>query len=120
VQADGLEGLDGPYDLIISNPPYVDAEDLAAMPDEYRHEPELALASGHDGLDFTRRLLAGAAERLSEDGVLIVEVGNSDRHMAALWPDVPFLWFEFERGGHGVFMLDRRQLLEFRDRFIAA
>ena len=120
VQADGLEGLDGPYDLIISNPPYVDAEDLAAMPDEYRHEPELALASGHDGLDFTRRLLAGAAERLSEDGVLIVEVGNSDRHMAALWPDGPFLWFEFERGGHGVFMLDRRQLLEFRDRFIAA
>ena len=56
----------------------------------------------------------------TEDGVLIVEVGNSDRHMAALWPDVPFLWFEFERGGHGVFMLDRRQLLEFRDRFIAA
>ena len=52
--------------------------------------------------------------------MLIVEVGNSDRHMAALWPDVPFLWFEFERGGHGVFMLDRRQLLEFRDRFIAA
>ncbi|GAA5121370.1 50S ribosomal protein L3 N(5)-glutamine methyltransferase [Alloalcanivorax gelatiniphagus] len=117
LRADGLDGLTGPYDLIVSNPPYVDAEDLAAMPDEYRHEPELALASGVDGLDFTRRLLIEAPERLSEDGVLIVEVGNSDRHMMAAWPEVPFLWFEFERGGHGVFMLDRRQLIEHRDCF---
>ncbi len=117
IQADGLDGLEERYDLILSNPPYVDAEDLAAMPREYHHEPELALASGADGLDFTRRLLAGAADRLTEDGVLIVEVGNSDRHVVETWPEVPFLWFEFERGGQGVFMLERRQLIDYRDHF---
>ncbi|MDX1803279.1 MAG: 50S ribosomal protein L3 N(5)-glutamine methyltransferase [Alcanivorax sp.] len=119
LQSDGLARVDGPYDLIVSNPPYVDAEDMASLPDEYRHEPELALVSGEDGLDFTRRLLRDAPEQLSEQGVLIVEVGNSWEAMLAQWPEVPFFWFEFERGGHGVFMLDRQQLLEYRDHFIA-
>lgn len=117
LQADGFDGLTERYDLIISNPPYVDRQEMDALPDEYRHEPELALASGDDGLDFTRRVLVQAADRLTEDGVLIVEVGASDRHVMAAWPRVPFLWFEFERGGHGVFMLERRQLLEYRDHF---
>lgn len=115
--SDGLASVNGPYDLIVSNPPYVDAMDMASLPDEYRHEPELALASGDDGLDFTRRLLLDAPDHLSEQGVLIVEVGNSMEAMMAEWPEVPFFWFEFERGGHGVFMLTRQQLLEYRSAF---
>ncbi len=118
LQSDGLATVEGPYDLIVSNPPYVDAQDMASLPDEYRHEPELALASGDDGLDFTRRLLLDAPEQLTEDGVLIVEVGNSWEAMLQEWPQVPFFWFEFERGGHGVFMLTRAQLLEYRDAFL--
>lgn len=117
LQADGFDGLEERYDLIISNPPYVDREEMQALPDEYRHEPALALASGDDGLDFTRRVLLEAADRLTDDGVLIVEVGASDRHVMDAWPEVPFLWFEFERGGHGVFMLDRQQLIDYRDHF---
>lgn len=115
--ADGLNGLNPGYDLIISNPPYVDREEMESMPAEYHQEPSLALASGEDGLDFTRRLLADAAHYLTEQGVLIVEVGASDRHVIAAWPQVPFLWFEFERGGEGVFMLTRQQLLEYQDQF---
>ncbi|AJD48048.1 N5-glutamine S-adenosyl-L-methionine-dependent methyltransferase [Isoalcanivorax pacificus W11-5] len=117
---DGLSAAEGRYDLIISNPPYVDAEDMASLPQEYRHEPALALASGEDGLDFTRRLLREAPDYLTDDGLLIVEVGNSWETMLRIWPDVPFFWFEFERGGHGVFMLTRQQLLEHADRFRTA
>jgi len=115
---DGLSVAQGPYDVIVSNPPYVDAEEMASLPDEYRHEPELALASGEDGLDFTRTLLAQAAEHLSEDGILIAEVGYSWPAVVAQWPEVPFLWIEFERGGEGAFMLSRQQLLEYRHLFI--
>lgn len=115
--ADGLDGLTAGYDLIVSNPPYVDRDEMVAMPAEYHHEPPLALASGDDGLDFTRRLLAVAAQYLTEQGVLIVEVGASDRHVVDAWPNVPFLWFEFERGGEGVFMLTQQQLLEYQDHF---
>src|SRR5699024_137117 len=115
---DGLSVAQGPYDLIVSNPPYVDADEMANLPHEYRHEPELALASGDDGLDFTRALLAQAAEQLSDSGVLIVEVGYSWPAVVAQWPEVPFLWLEFERGGEGAFMLSRQQLLEYRHLFI--
>ncbi|MZR61607.1 50S ribosomal protein L3 N(5)-glutamine methyltransferase [Alcanivorax sp. DP30] len=117
LKSDGLATVNGPYDLIVSNPPYVDAMDMASLPDEYRHEPELALASGDDGLDFTRQLLRDAPDQLTEQGVLIVEVGNSMEAMMQEWPEVPFFWFEFERGGHGVFMLTRQQLLEYRSVF---
>lgn len=117
LKSDALTAVNGPYDLIVSNPPYVDAMDMASLPEEYRHEPELALASGDDGLDFTRRLLRDAPDHLTEQGVLIVEVGNSMEAMMALWSEVPFFWFEFERGGHGVFMLTRQQLLEYRSAF---
>ncbi len=118
VQSDLFENLaDQKFDLIVSNPPYVDADDYASMPDEYFHEPELALASGNDGLDFTRRLLREAHDYLTEHGVLIVEVGNSGEALDRLFPSVPFLWLEFSEGDGGVFLLTRDQLLEHRESF---
>ena len=111
VQSDLFSALHGHrYDLIVCNPPYVDAEDMAALPDEYRHEPVLALASGNDGLDFTRALLQQAATHLTENGVLIVEVGNSAQALEQAFPAVPFVWLEFERGGDGVFLLTVQDL----------
>ncbi|MCE9679543.1 50S ribosomal protein L3 N(5)-glutamine methyltransferase [Shewanella sp. AS1] len=106
------------YDLIVSNPPYVDAEDLGDMPDEYHHEPEMGLASGRDGLDLTKRILANAADYLTEDGVLVVEVGNSMVHLIEQFPDVPFTWVSFENGGDGVFVLTRQQLVENESLFV--
>ncbi|TCN84661.1 50S ribosomal protein L3 N(5)-glutamine methyltransferase [Shewanella fodinae] len=105
------------YDLIVSNPPYVDAVDLANMPEEYRHEPKLGLASGNDGLDITRRILANAVDYLTETGLLVVEVGNSMIHLIEQFPDVPFTWVTLERGGDGVFVLTRDQLLEQQQAF---
>ncbi len=116
IQSDLFVHLSGQkFDLIVSNPPYVDADDLATMPDEYHAEPEIGLGSGADGLDLTRRLLREAADYLAPEGVLIVEVGNSSVALEAAYPDVPFTWIEFERGGHGVFMLTHAQLLAARD-----
>lgn len=110
VQGDGFEGLPGQrFDLIVSNPPYVDAEDFADMPPEYHHEPALGLACGDDGLDLVRRMLAEAADHLTEQGLLVVEVGNSQVHVQDLYPEVDFTWFEFEHGGHGVFGLTAQQ-----------
>ena len=105
------------FDLIVSNPPYVDADDLAKMPDEYSHEPDLALASGDDGLDFTRRLLSEAANYLTEQGVLIIEVGNSSVALEKAFPQVPFTWLEFTEGDGGVFVLTRTQLCQYADCF---
>ncbi len=108
---------DACYDLIVSNPPYVDEEDLSAMADEYQHEPALGLGSGADGLDITRRILRDAPRYLSDSGVLICEVGNSEFALQDAFPEVPFLWLEFEMGGQGVFMLTSEQLKEFADHF---
>jgi ribosomal protein L3 glutamine methyltransferase len=111
MQSDLFENLQGQvFDLIVSNPPYVDAEDMASLPEEYHAEPELGLASGDDGLDFTRRLLTEAVDYLSEQGVLLVEVGNSWPALEAAYPALPFTWIEFERGGHGVFVLNAEDL----------
>ncbi|HVN41946.1 MAG TPA: 50S ribosomal protein L3 N(5)-glutamine methyltransferase, partial [Steroidobacteraceae bacterium] len=98
------------YDLIVSNPPYVSDAEMAGLPPEYRHEPDLALRAGADGLTIARRILAGAASHLSPGGALVVEVGDSEQRLQAAYPGVPFLWLEFERGGGGVFLLTKREL----------
>ncbi|CAB0149762.1 50S ribosomal protein L3 glutamine methyltransferase [Pseudidiomarina piscicola] len=105
------------YDLIVTNPPYVDAEDMADLPAEFHHEPELGLAAGADGLDLVRTILREAPEHLTEQGILICEVGNSMVHLAELFPEVPFTWLSFERGGDGVFLLTRHELLEHQSKF---
>ncbi len=102
------------YDIILSNPPYVSADDLAAMPAEYHHEPERALGSGADGLQLTRRILADAAGHLRDTGLLVVEVGNSWVNLEEAYPDVPFTWLEFEHGGHGVFALTAKEMQTYR------
>lgn len=102
------------YDLIISNPPYVSAAEMAGLPPEYLHEPDMALRAGTDGLDIARRILAGAARRLQPHGALFVEVGDSDQRLQAAFPKLPFLWLEFEHGGGGVFLLTRRDLQRHR------
>ncbi len=105
------------YDLIVTNPPYVDAEDMADLPAEFQHEPELGLAAGDDGLDLVRTILREAPQHLTEHGILICEVGNSMVHMMELYPEVPFTWLSFERGGDGVFLLTRQELLEHQASF---
>lgn len=105
------------YDLIVTNPPYVDQEDLEDMPEEFHFEPELALGSGEDGLDLTKRILAQAADYLTDDGVLICEVGNSMIHLQDQFPQVPFNWIEFKNGGLGVFSLTKKELEAHRALF---
>ncbi|MEO6927366.1 MAG: 50S ribosomal protein L3 N(5)-glutamine methyltransferase, partial [Rhodanobacter sp.] len=100
------------YDLIVSNPPYVTEDEYAGLPGEYAHEPKLGLTSGVDGLDLCLRMLDEAADHLNEDGLLIVEVGESEHALATLLPEVPFIWVEFKVGQMGVFALERRDLVE--------
>lgn len=111
IESDGFNDIPTKsYDLIVSNPPYVDAEDLANMPLEFHQEPSLGLASGNDGLDLTFHILQQAPHYLSEHGVLMVEVGNSAFTLDRLLPNVPFQWVEFEHGGSGVFYLSASDL----------
>jgi len=105
------------YDLIVSNPPYVGAEEMAGLPAEYRHEPASALEAADNGLALVREILLNAADYLSDNGLLFVEVGNSDLAVDAAWPDMAFIWLEFESGGHGIFMLDKAQCIEFRQKY---
>jgi len=100
------------YDLIVANPPYVDAEDLQSMPLEYTFEPGLALGSGSEGLDSIRSILRDAVHYLAPQGLLVAEVGNGWQALEAAFPRLPFTWLELERGGHGVFVLTARELAE--------
>lgn len=110
-ESDGFSAITEKFDLIVSNPPYVDAEDFSTMPAEFQAEPEIGLVSGADGLDFTRGILAQAGQYLTENGILVVEVGNSWPALEMAFPDVSFTWPDFENGGHGVFVLTREQVL---------
>jgi ribosomal protein L3 glutamine methyltransferase len=121
IQSDVFSGVEGQsYDLIVTNPPYVDQEDVDALPQEYLHEPEMGLGSGVDGLDIVREILSQAANHLNDNGVLICEVGNSQMHVEYVYPQVPFTWLSFENGGHGVFMLTKSQLTEHAKSFTEA
>ena len=98
------------YDLIVTNPPYVDAPDMASLPKEFHHEPALALEAGTDGLDLVRRILRDAPHYLTDNGILVCEVGNSQPALEAAFPELPFVWIEFEHGGEGVFVIEASAL----------
>lgn len=108
------------YDLIVTNPPYVDADEMAALTDEYRHEPALGLQAGEDGLDLALRILVDAPVHLEDDGILVCEVGASMPALDELLPSVPLQWVEFEHGGDGVFVIDRTTLGSHQDTIRAA
>jgi ribosomal protein L3 glutamine methyltransferase len=109
-QGDLFAGLAGPYHLIISNPPYVNADSMAALPEEFRREPQAALAGGTDGLDIVRRILAGAAKALAKDGILVVEIGHNREALEAAYPRLAFTWLETSGGDGFVFLLEREAL----------
>jgi ribosomal protein L3 glutamine methyltransferase len=118
VESDLFDALEpARYQLIISNPPYVSDEEMQALPEEYHHEPVLGLHADKAGLAIVVRILAQAADWLADDGILVVEVGNSQDMLVECFPDVPFMWLDFERGGHGVFLLDASQAREYQGIF---
>jgi ribosomal protein L3 glutamine methyltransferase len=115
IESDLFSALEGKqYDLIVSNPPYVDVIEMDALPAEFQQEPRLGLEAGKDGLDLVRKILAEAAHYLKDDGVLIVEVGVSQYYMETTYPELPLFWFEFEQGGEGVFAIQKSELEVFQ------
>jgi len=109
--SDGLSALPGPWDLILCNPPYVNAQSMAALPAEYRAEPELALAGGADGMDFIRQMLADAPSRMTEHGVLVLEIGNERAYFEAAFPRLPVFWLDTSAGDDQVLLITREALV---------
>jgi len=107
------------YDLIVTNPPYVTNDETDALPPEYAFEPDLGLRAGDDGLDFALKILRDAPSHMSEFGLLICEVGESERHLVKLLPEVPFVWVEFKVGQMGIFAIDRNDILAHHERISA-
>lgn len=110
--SDGLAALPGPWDLILCNPPYVNANSMAKLPAEYRAEPELALAGGSDGMDFIRQLLKDAPARMGENAVLLLEIGNEREHFEAAFPRLPVYWIDTSAGEDQVLLITREALLQ--------
>jgi len=116
LQSDYFDAVEGcRYDIIVSNPPYVGRAEMRSLPPEYRHEPRLGLASGADGLDSVRAIFAAARRHLNRDGILVVEVGNTEGLLLRTFPDLPFVWPEIAMGGGGVFLLRARDLNELEN-----
>lgn len=105
---------DKKYDLIISNPPYVNSGSMAKLPKEYLHEPQIALAGGNDGMDLVRKIIAGAAQRLTEDGILMVEIGNERAFAEAAFPELNLTWVSTSAGDDMVFLIEARDLINFQ------
>ena len=116
LESDVYAEVSGNFDLIVSNPPYVDAGTMATLDPEYLHEPRMGLAAGADGLDIVCRILAGSNDRLRPGGVLVCEVGASRSALEAAYPTVPFTWLDLSQGGEGVFLLESAQLRELERR----
>lgn len=112
VQSDGLSQCPGPWDLILCNPPYVNAQSMQALPPEYRAEPELALAGGNDGMDFVRQLLRDAPACLRPGGVLVLEIGNEREHFESAFPQLPVVWLSTSAGDDQVLLVTREDLLQ--------
>jgi ribosomal protein L3 glutamine methyltransferase len=112
IKSDLFNGLTGRhYDLIVTNPPYVTNDETDALPQEYSYEPEMGLRAGDDGLDLVLKILRDAPLHLSEDGLLICEVGESEQHLIKLLPEVDFAWIEFKVGQMGIFAVECRELI---------
>ncbi|WP_313297352.1 50S ribosomal protein L3 N(5)-glutamine methyltransferase [Diaphorobacter sp.] len=114
VQSDGMGMLNGTWDLVLCNPPYVNADSMGKLPEEYRAEPALALAGGADGMDFIRTLFAELPERMSADGVLVLEIGNEKPYFDAAFPSLPVFWLDTSSGDEQVLLVTRAALLGLR------
>lgn len=118
IESDLFAGIgDRSYEVIVSNPPYVGAEEMESLPPEYRHEPRLALAAGETGLDLVLRILRDAPDYLTDEGVLIVEVGNTAETLEDRFPQIAFTWIDFAQGGEGVFIFSRDELIRYHEAF---
>jgi ribosomal protein L3 glutamine methyltransferase len=118
IESDLFSALGGrSYDIIVSNPPYVPREEVSQLADEYRHEPASGLIAGEDGLDIVVQMLKDAARYLASDGILVVEVGYTQAALQAQYPEVPFIWLEFENGGAGVCLLEATRLVQYQETF---
>lgn len=118
IESDLFSALEGKrYDIIVSNPPYVPREDVLQLAEEYQHEPASGLIAGDDGLDIVVRLLRDAALYLADNGILVVEVGYTHDALQAQYPEVPFIWLDFEQGGTGVLLLQADRLVHYQEMF---